>query len=235
MWRRLPLWRFTNFVGRWHNKRGLRCVNGDVMKANEMYGLFKRQVADYHRQDSVDAELNNPYKEGSEEALLWEKSWVDTVQWHLEDLVRPADVDPVKALALKRRIDRSNQRRTDLVERIDDLYMDRLKSVVALPEARINTETPAWAIDRLSILALKVYHFEIEAHRGDEAHRQRCQAKLATLLEQRADLIKAIDWLVEDLQAGRKVMRLYRQMKMYNDPSLNPMLYGAAEQQGGKA
>lgn len=191
----------------------------------EMYGLFERQVAEYHKTDSVDARQNNPYGAGTFEALLWEKSWVDTVQWHLEDLVRPADVDPVYALQLKRRIDASNQHRTDLVERIDDHYMMQFKDVAPQPDAKLNTETPAWAVDRLSILALKVYHFGIEAGRGDAEHRAKCQAKLDTLLTQRADLTTAIDQLLDDLAAGRRVMKLYRQMKMYNDPSLNPMLY----------
>lgn len=191
----------------------------------EMYGLFERQVAEYHKTDSVDAGLNNPYGAGTFEALLWEKSWVDTVQWHLEDLVRPADVDPVYALQLKRRIDASNQHRTDLVERIDDHYMMQFKDVAPQAGAKLNTETPAWAVDRLSILALKIYHFGIEAGRGDAEHRAKCQAKLDTLLTQRADLTTAIDQLLDDLAAGRRVMKLYRQMKMYNDPSLNPSLY----------
>ena len=195
------------------------------MKAMEMYGLFERQVAEYHKTDSVDAGQNNPYGAGTFEALLWEKSWVDTVQWHLEDLVRPADVDPVYALQLKRRIDASNQHRTDLVERIDDHYMMQFKDVAPQAGAKLNTETPAWAVDRLSILALKVYHFGIEAGRGDAEHRAKCQAKLDTLLTQRADLTTAIDQLLDDLAAGRRVMKLYRPMKMYNDPSLNPMLY----------
>ena len=195
----------------------------------EMYDLFTQQVIEYHKTDSVDAEFkiqNSDFKiQNSFQALLWEKSWVDTVQWHLEDLVRPADVEPAYALTLKRRIDRSNQHRTDLVERIDDHYMAEFGHVPPQPDARLNTETPAWAIDRLSILALKVYHFDIEAHRGDDAHRARCQAKLDTLLAQRADLTTAIDLLLDDLAAGRRLMRLYRQMKMYNDPSLNPELY----------
>ena len=195
------------------------------MKAMDMYGLFERQVAEYHKTDSVDAELKNPYGNGTFEAVLWEKSWVDTVQWHLEDLVRPDDVDPVYALQLKRRIDRSNQHRTDLVERIDDWFMMQFKEVTPVADAKLNTETPAWAVDRLSILALKIYHFGIEAGRGDAEHRAKCQAKLDTLLTQRADLTTAIDQLLDDLQAGRRRMKLYRQMKMYNDPSLNPMLY----------
>ena len=191
----------------------------------DLYRLFSQQIVEYHKTDSVDAEQHNPYNEGAYEHLLWEKSWVDTVQWHLEDLVRPDDVDPVEALTLKRRIDRSNQHRTDLVERIDDHYYLQFKEVAPQADAKLNTETPAWAIDRLSILALKVYHFEIEAHRGDEELRAKCQAKLDTLLTQREDLTTAIDQLLDDLAAGRRVMKLYRQMKMYNDPSLNPMLY----------
>jgi hypothetical protein len=195
------------------------------MKSIELYRLFEQQVKKYHETDNVDAPMQNPYPAGSYENLLWEKSWVDTVQWHLEDLVRPDDVDPRYALKLKRRIDRSNQHRTNLVEQIDDHYMSLYGQVTPLPDARLNTETPAWAIDRLSILALKVYHFEIEANRGDEEHRARCQAKLDTLLTQREDLTLAIDQLLDDLQAGRRIMKLYRQMKMYNDPTLNPSLY----------
>lgn len=195
------------------------------MKAIELYDLFMRQVEAYHLTDNIDAPCNNPYSDGSFEALLWEKSWVDTVQWHLEDLVRPDDVEPVYALQLKRRIDRSNQHRTDLVERIDDHYMSIFCQVTPLQDAKLNTETPAWAIDRLSILTLKIYHFSIEANRGDEAHRAKCQNKLDTLLQQRSDLTTAIDQLLDDLAAGRRRMKLYRQMKMYNDPSLNPSLY----------
>jgi hypothetical protein len=195
------------------------------MKSIELYRLFEQQVKKYHETDNVDAPMQNPYPAGSYENLLWEKSWVDTVQWHLEDLVRPDDVDPRYALELKRRIDRSNQHRTNLVEQIDDHYMSLYGQVTPLPDARLNTETPAWAIDRLSILALKVYHFEIEANRGDEEHRARCHAKLDTLLTQREDLTLSIDQLLDDLQAGRRIMKLYRQMKMYNDPTLNPSLY----------
>ncbi len=195
------------------------------MKAMDMYALFERQIIEYHKTDNVDAPQNCPFQEGTFEAILWEKSWVDTVQWHLEDLIRPDDVDPVYALQLKRRIDRSNQHRTDLVERIDDHYMMLFKDVALLPDAVLNTETPAWAVDRLSILALKIYHFSIEANRGDSEHRAKCQTKLDTLLTQREDLSSAIDQLLADLAAGRRRMKLYRQMKMYNDPSLNPSLY----------
>ena len=197
------------------------------MDTKEMFALFERQIIDYHKTDSVDAPSRNPYAEDSFEFLLWEKSYVDTVQWHLEDLVRPEDVDPVEALRLKRWIDRSNQRRTDLVERIDDHYMRQFASVDVRQDAKINTETPAWAIDRLSILALKIYHFGIEVARTDVPpdHHERCLAKYYTLLEQKADLMQAIDELFQELAAGSKRMKLYRQMKMYNDPMLNPMLY----------
>lgn len=192
-----------------------------------MFALFERQIVDYHKTDSVDAPTHNPYEDGTFENVLWEKSYIDTVQWHLEDLIRPEDVDPVEALRLKRWIDRSNQRRTDMVERIDDHYMQQFASVELRPDAKINTETPAWAIDRLSILALKIYHFGIEVERKDvdEAHHARCLAKYNTLLEQKSDLMQAIDDLLKELAAGQKKMKLYRQMKMYNDPSLNPMLY----------
>ena len=195
------------------------------MKTTDLYHIFEHQIADYHITDSVDATSRNPYSTDSFEHLLWEKSWIDTVQWHLEDLIRPDDVDSVYALQLKRRIDRCNQRRTDLVEQIDDHYMSLFADVPPLPNATLNTETPAWAIDRLSILALKIYHFLIETQRGDSNHRNRCQQKLDILLTQRGDLTTAIDELLDDLAAGRRRMRLYRQMKMYNDPTLNPSLY----------
>ena len=197
------------------------------MKANDIFDIFARQVAEYHKIDSIDVPTENPYAEGSYEHLLWEKNYVDTVQWHLEDLVRPEDVDPVEALRLKRWIDRSNQHRTDLVERIDDHYYQEFSRVGLQPDAKINTETPAWAIDRLSILALKIYHFGVEVERKDVSTEQheRCRVKYNTLLEQKADLTLAIDDLLHDLATGTRIMKLYRQMKMYNDPQLNPMLY----------
>ncbi len=192
-----------------------------------MFALFERQIEDYHTRDSVDMPTCNPYEAGTFEHLLWEKSYIDTVQWHLEDLIRPDDVDPVEALRLKRWIDRSNQQRTDTVERIDDHYMREFETVAVRPDAKINTETPAWAIDRLSILALKIYHFGIEVARKDVSPEQheRCVNKYNTLLEQKKDLTEAISDLLGELAAGQKRMKLYRQMKMYNDPSLNPMLY----------
>ncbi len=197
------------------------------MNALDYFSLFEKQISQYHIADSVTDPSRNPFSPDTFEFLLWEKSYIDTVQWHLEDLIRPDDVDPVEALRLKRWIDRSNQNRTDLVERIDDFFLARFKDVKPHPNASINTETPAWAIDRLSILALKLYHFGIEVERKDASaeHHEKCLAKYNTLLAQKSDLCQAIDTLLSDLSAGRKVMKLYRQMKMYNDPSLNPMLY----------
>ncbi|MDD3107835.1 MAG: DUF4254 domain-containing protein, partial [Alistipes sp.] len=155
--------------------------------------------------------------------------WIDTVQWHLEDIIRNPQIDPVEALAIKRRIDRSNQERTDMVEYIDSYFLDQYKEVQLSSEATINTESPAWAIDRLSILALKIYHMAQEVLRTDvsEKHKQECTQKLAVLEQQQKDLSKAIDQLLEDIAAGRKYMKVYKQMKMYNDPELNPVLYGS--------
>lgn len=189
--------------------------------------IFQRSIDDYHRTDHVDTPIENPYPAGSIEHLLYHKNWIDTVQWHLEDIIRDPEIDPVAALALKRRIDASNQERTDRVEYIDSYFLDRYKAVVPAPDARINTETPAWAVDRLSILALKIFHMQQEVLRSDVApeHRQACQAKLDVLLTQRTDLSQAIEELLADIEAGRKYMKLYKQMKMYNDPALNPVLY----------
>ena len=189
--------------------------------------IFVRSIEDYHKWDDVDKSLENPYAAGSLDALLYEKNWVDTVQWHLEDIIRDPEIDPVKALEIKRRIDRSNQVRTDMVEYIDSYLLDKYKSITPLANARLNTETPAWAIDRLSILALKIYHMHREVIREDvdAAHRETCQKKLETLLQQRIDLSTAIEELIEDIEAGRKYMKTYKQMKMYNDQSLNPILY----------
>ncbi|MBR4849819.1 MAG: DUF4254 domain-containing protein [Alistipes sp.] len=197
-------------------------------KANE---IFEEVIADYHTMDCVDATNHNPYEKGSLEHLLYEKNWVDTVQWHLEDIIRDPQIDPVEALTIKRRIDRSNQVRTDMVEYIDSYMLDKYKNIVPATDAKLNTETPAWAIDRLSILALKIYHMNQEVIREDasDEHRAACQKKLDTLLEQRVDLSSAIEELIEDIEAGRKYMKTYKQMKMYNDPALNPVLYGTGK------
>lgn len=190
--------------------------------------IFNQVIRDYHITNDVDTPINNPYDRESVNNRLYLKCWIDTVQWHLEDIIRDPHIDPVEALALKRRIDRSNQDRTDLVEQIDSYFRQKYSEVNILPDARINTESPAWAIDRLSILALKIYHMKEQAERGDasEEHREKCQNKLDVLLEQQVDLSMAIDQLLEDIETGHKYMKVYRQMKMYNDPSTNPILYG---------
>lgn len=189
--------------------------------------LFDKCIEDYHKSDDVDTPLSNPFAADSLEHLLYLKCWIDTVQWHLEDIIRREDIDPVEALKLKRRIDASNQHRTDMVEYIDSYFLDRYKDVKTRPDASVNTESPAWAIDRLSILALKIYHMQAEVSRSDasDQHRQACRQKLDILLEQRKDLTGAINRLLEEIAAGDKYMKVYRQMKMYNDPALNPELY----------
>ena len=191
--------------------------------------IFNRAIDDYHRFDDVDHPVENPFDEGSLDHLLYMKNWVDTVQWHLEDIIRDPQIDPVEALAIKRRIDKSNQVRTDMVEYIDSYLLDKYKAVVPQSDARLNTETPAWAIDRLSILALKIYHMRQETQRSDvdEAHRDACRKKLDVLLSQQVDLSRAIEELIEDIEAGRKYMKTYNQMKMYHAPALNPVVYGA--------
>ena len=189
--------------------------------------VFNRAVADYHLHNNVDAAINNPYPVGSLEQLFYAKNHVDTVQWHLEDIVRDPHIDPVAGIELKRRIDRSNQVRTDMVEQIDDYFLALYVGVDALPGATLNTESPAWAIDRLSILILKIYHMQEEALRVDATteHRAKCTTKLQVLLEQQTDLSTSIDELLAEISDGKKQMKVYRQMKMYNDPSLNPVLY----------
>lgn len=198
--------------------------------AARCYEIFETSTRDYHKTDNVDAPSQNPYADASSiEHTLYAKNWIDAVQWHLEDIIRDPEIDPVAALALKRRIDRSNQDRTDMVEEFDTYFREKYKDVKVLDGATINTESPAWALDRLSILALKIYHMQAEVDRADatEAHKAKCAAKLAVLLEQRSDLIAAIDALLDDIAAGRKYMKVYRQMKMYNDADTNPVLYGS--------
>ncbi|MBE7641680.1 MULTISPECIES: DUF4254 domain-containing protein [Salegentibacter] len=196
-------------------------------KANK---IFQEVIAKYHEKDSVDQPFNNPYDSENEliEHLLYRKCWIDTVQWHYEDIIRDKHIDPVDALDLKRQIDASNQDRTDTVEYIDSYFLEKFKEVTPEKNATINSESPAWAIDRLSILALKIYHMDEEANREDasQEHQMKCKAKLDVLLEQRVDLSLAINQLLEDIAAGRKYMKVYKQMKMYNDDELNPVLRG---------
>ena len=190
--------------------------------------IFRESIAQYHIEDRVDQPLVNPYPQDEIGHLLFAKNWIDTVQWHYEDLIRDPDIDPTAALELKRKIDASNQNRTDLVEIIDDFFREQYRDVTPVSKATINTESPAWAIDRLSILTLKIYHMKEEVDREDAAaeYRAQCKAKLDVLIEQEQDLATAIDQLLEDIAAGRKYMKVYKQMKMYNDDEMNPVLRG---------
>ena len=191
--------------------------------------IFQRAIDDYHVHDLIDQPISNPYDANSLEHLLYLKCWIDTAQWHMEDVVRNPEIDPKEGLYWKRRIDKQNQVRTDNVEYIDSYYLQKFADVKPNEDAKINSESPAWAIDRLSILALKIYHMEQETLRTDvdADHIDTCQNKLNILLEQRNDLSLSIDELLADIAAGRKYMKVYKQMKMYNDPSLNPVLYSA--------
>ena len=188
--------------------------------------IFEKSIQEYHIKDTVEQVFQNPYSSDTIEHLLYYKNWVDTVQWHYEDLIRNPDIDPVEALELKRKIDASNQKRTDLVEYIDAYFLKKYSSVKTLDNATINTESPAWAIDRLSILALKIYHMQEEVNRKDTttSHIEACSKKLQILLAQQQDLSVAIDALLEDISSGKKHMKVYKQMKMYNDDELNPVL-----------
>jgi hypothetical protein len=191
------------------------------------FPVFKSAIEDYHQRDDVDTTIQNPYPEKSIEYYLYLKNWIDTVQWHLEDIIRDPAINPAKALEIKRRIDRSNQERTDLVELIDSYFWEKYQNVSPSEKATLNTESPAWAIDRLSILALKIFHMqkEVERRNGNETDQERYRNKLAILLEQQRDLSLAIDQLLDDIESGKKYMKVYKQMKMYNDPNLNPVLY----------
>lgn len=192
------------------------------------FRIFEESIQTYHIKDDVYQEFTNPYPKDKIEHLLYRKNWIDTVQWHYEDIIRDPGINPEDALDLKRKIDASNQDRTDLVEYIDSYFLEKYKTVEVKQDASINTESPAWAIDRLSILALKIYHMQEEVNRPDasSAHIEKCSQKLAVLLEQRKDLSTAIDQLLSDIEAGNKYMKVYKQMKMYNDDELNPVLRG---------
>ncbi len=197
------------------------------MFSTSAYKIFEQSINDYHQFDDVNQPINNPYPKDEINHLLYLKNWIDTVQWHYEDIIRDPNIDPVSALALKRKIDASNQERTDMVEYIDSYFLDKYKDVKVKADATINTESPAWAIDRLSILALKIYHMSEEVERQDASpeHRVACEKKLNVLLEQRQDLTTAIDELLHNIETGDKYMKVYKQMKMYNDEALNPVLY----------
>ncbi len=192
----------------------------------QAYSIFELSIADYHKNDDINATANNPFPAGSIEHILYRKNWIDTVQWHLEDEIRRPEIPADAGMELKRRIDKSNQERTDLVEDLDDWFLDKYKSVIVSVDATYNTESPAWALDRLSILALKIYHMAIEANdqNKNQAHRDNCQLKLDILLMQKEDLIIAIENLLSNISSGNMYMKVYKQMKMYNDPKLNPAL-----------
>ena len=192
--------------------------------------IFNQAISDYHLFDNIDQPVNNPFEKESLSHLLYLKNWIDTAQWHMEDVVRNPNINPVEGLSWKRRIDAQNQVRTDMVEFIDSYFLNLYQSICPLDGATINTESPAWAVDRLSILALKIYHMQEEAERttASEEHRLQCQQKLNILLDQRTDLCTSIDQLLQDIENGKKYMKVYKQMKMYNDPSLNPILYNKA-------
>ena len=189
--------------------------------------VFEKAVDDYHVHDDINRSATNPYDKKDFEHLLYEKNWIDTVQWHYEDIIRDPDIEPNEGMKLKRLIDSSNQNRTEMVEYIDSYFLNLYKQTTPKKDAKVNTESPAWALDRLSILILKIYHMREESLRTDvsDQHKDSCTEKLKILVEQRKDLSESIDQLLEDLSKGEKKMRVYRQMKMYNDVTLNPVLY----------
>ena len=199
------------------------------MKSAEFFQVFDQSIKDYHINDSVETEIKNPYSNDQFEHLLYQKNWIDTVQWHLEDIIRDPEIEPIEALKIKRVIDASNQKRTDLVEFIDGYFLNKYKDVKPNEKATLNSETIAWALDRLSILALKIFHMfeEVNRESAEQSHKVSCQKKLDVLNEQKLDLSKAIDQLIDDIEKGNKYMKIYKQMKMYNDEELNPVLYKA--------
>lgn len=198
-----------------------------MVHAEDCYVIFQKSIDDYHLKDNVDTPIRNPFPDGSFESLLYIKNWIDTVQWHLEDIIRNPEIDPVAGLQIKRRIDKSNQDRTDTVEKIDDHFLEIFRQIKYDQRARINSETPAWLLDRMSILMLKIYHMREQTERKDVSiqHVAKCREKLSILEEQKADMRQAFDQLVEDISTGARKFKVYRQMKMYNDETLNPVLY----------
>ena len=199
------------------------------MKSLDFFKIFDQSINDYHVQDSIETKIKNPYHKDQFEHLLYQKNWIDTVQWHLEDIIRDPEIEPAEALKIKRVIDASNQKRTDLVEFIDGYFLNKFKDIEPNKNATLNSETIAWALDRLSILALKIFHMSEEANRenAEQSHKTSCQNKLDVLNEQKIDLSTAIDQLIQDIEKGNKYMKIYKQMKMYNDEELNPVLYKA--------
>ena len=197
------------------------------MKAENCIEIFEKSIADYHILDDAYQALNNPFEEGTIEHLMYLKNWIDTVQWHYEDIIRDPNINPVDGMDMKRKIDKSNQHRTDVVEQLDDYYIALFKDVVPNSDAKLNTESPGWVVDRISILCLKIYHMQEQVDRTDtdENHKKQCQNKLAILLEQKEDISKSFNDLLDEIANGEKQIKVYRQMKMYNDDTLNPVLY----------
>lgn len=189
--------------------------------------IFEDVINDYHQYNNIDHPIQNPYAINTLEHLLYLKCWIDTAQWHMEDVIRNPNIDPVEGLQWKRKIDKSNQERTDVVEYIDSYFLEEYANVIPQNNAKTNSESPAWVIDRLSILALKVYHMREETQRPEASveHIEACSIKLSTLFMQQTDLSGSLDELISDIGNGIKYMKVYKQMKMYNDPSLNPILY----------
>ena len=199
----------------------------DNKLSNSALEIFQKSVDDYHKYDDINHTITNPYPETSLSHLLYKKNWIDTVQWHYEDIIRDPKINPDKGMDIKRKIDKSNQDRTEMVEYIDSYFLNKYSNVTPKETASINSESPAWALDRLSILVLKIYHMDEEYRRegAGEEHKKSCKIKLDILIEQRKDLGDAIDLLLNDIATGEKKMKVYKQMKMYNDESLNPILY----------
>lgn len=205
-------------------------------KASSLTAIFEQSVRDYHINNSVEALPHNPYAVGDLQHMLYEKNWIDTVQWHLEDIIRRPDIGDRELVHVKRKIDLLNQKRTDMVEQIDERFASLLQRHKKRDNARMNSETPAWMLDRMSILILKIYHMREESLRQEAGpgHIRQCTEKLHILEQQRSDLEQCYDELMEDIKSGHRYYRLYRQMKMYNDPNLNPSLYGKYSEQAGK-
>ncbi|GAB2531586.1 DUF4254 domain-containing protein [Spirosoma aerophilum] len=201
------------------------------MNATFANSIFRRSIQDYHLTDHVDTPISNAYSSADIAFLLYQKNWIDTVQWHLEDIIRSPTIRPDELVAVKRRIDQSNQDRTDTVEQMDGWFFEQFHKISPKPGARLNSETPAWLLDRMSILQLKIYHFQEQSDRpsASDEHRQKARQKLTVLLEQEGDLAQCFDELLEDIRHGDRYMKVYRQMKMYNDPTLNPVLYSEAK------
>lgn len=197
------------------------------MTSEQCIKIFNQSIDDYHVEDNINAPIRNPYNKSSIESLMYLKNWVDTVQWHYEDIIRDPNIDPIEGMKLKRMIDKSNQHRTDLVERIDDYYIEQFKAVNPRKDSMLNTESPAWVIDRLSILCLKIYHMKEQVDRANvsDSHKKQCENKLLILKEQEVDLSTSFNQLLNDFETGSKKIKVYRQMKMYNDVELNPVLY----------